>query len=254
MAKQRKNLLVPHGVKYKLDEMTDAEAGKLFKALVEYSISGEEAEFEDRFLRSTFKECAQADKENELAYQQECDRRSKAALEREEVKRLQKAQEGIKSTTVKSAAQESTKSTAVQSVALCGTNSTTGTDKSRLDENRLDIKEKDPKGSQKKGGEPPSPTPDLSGIEDETLRAKTAEWLKYKEERREKYKNTGLKSFIAQVKNNAEKCGAEAVCRVIEDSMSSGYKGVMWDRLKRINSPPKPLFTDDFDLPEVKKY
>ena len=70
-------------------------------------------------------------------------------------------------------------------------------------------------------------------------------WLAYKTERREKYKPTGLKALVSEIKNNADAYGEDAVIAVINASMSAMYKGIVFDRLKNAKgnttqyTPPK---------------
>ncbi len=64
------------------------------------------------------------------------------------------------------------------------------------------------------------------------LQEALGEWLSYKRERREGYRPTGLKSLVTQIKNAAGEYGDSAVIGVIQLSMSSGYKGIVFDRLK----------------------
>ena len=65
------------------------------------------------------------------------------------------------------------------------------------------------------------------------LQEKMAEWMTYKTERKEGYKETGLKSLLRQVENNSFKFGSQAVCELIDESMASGWKGIIFDRLKQ---------------------
>lgn len=65
------------------------------------------------------------------------------------------------------------------------------------------------------------------------LEAAVTDWLTYKQERRESYKPTGLKSMLTQVKNAAAEYGDAAVVGIIRDSMASGYQGIIFDRLKK---------------------
>ena len=69
-------------------------------------------------------------------------------------------------------------------------------------------------------------------IEDEVLREKVLDWLKYKSERRESYKDTGLKSLITQIKKKQSEYGTQAVVDCINLSMSQGWKGIIWDKIK----------------------
>lgn len=67
------------------------------------------------------------------------------------------------------------------------------------------------------------------------LQAAFEQWLSYKQERREGYKPTGLKSLVTQIQNASGEYGDSAVVRVIEQSMASGYRGIVFDRLKGQN-------------------
>lgn len=71
---------------------------------------------------------------------------------------------------------------------------------------------------------------DLSVLS-QAMRAKLNQWLAYKKERRENYKPTGLQALVSQIRNSADKYGEAAVCALIDNSMSSGYRGIMFDRL-----------------------
>ena len=68
------------------------------------------------------------------------------------------------------------------------------------------------------------------------LSEKLYEWLKYKAERKESYKETGIKSLISQVRKQADQYGDEKVCDLIDECMANGWKGIIWDKL--IPNPP----------------
>ena len=57
-------------------------------------------------------------------------------------------------------------------------------------------------------------------------------WLDYKLEKNDNYQVQGFKSLLTQIKNNVEKYGEDAVVEIINTSMSSNYKGIIWDKLK----------------------
>lgn len=59
------------------------------------------------------------------------------------------------------------------------------------------------------------------------------DWISYKIERRESYKEQGLKSLLSRVQKFTDEYGEEAVCDVISTSMASGYAGIVFDRLER---------------------
>lgn len=64
------------------------------------------------------------------------------------------------------------------------------------------------------------------------LAEKMAEWITYKTERKEPYKEQGVKSLLRQVENNAAKYGSQAICDLIDECMANNWKGIIFDRLK----------------------
>ena len=79
---------------------------------------------------------------------------------------------------------------------------------------------------------PEQPEVDLSGLSP-FMQAKLNQWLAYKKERRESYKPTGLQALVTRIRSSAEKYGDVAVCELIDNSMSSGYQGILFDRLQQ---------------------
>ena len=73
----------------------------------------------------------------------------------------------------------------------------------------------------------------------EHMQEKITEWLTYKTERKEPYKEQGMKSLLRQIENNASRYGEKAVCDLIDECMASGWKGIIFDRIKQ-SSPSKP--------------
>lgn len=67
----------------------------------------------------------------------------------------------------------------------------------------------------------------------EPLMAKTTAWMKYKSERRESYKEQGLKSLLTQIQKNAAKYGEQAVIDLMEQCMAANWAGIIWDRLMK---------------------
>lgn len=59
------------------------------------------------------------------------------------------------------------------------------------------------------------------------------DWLEYKREKREAYKPKGLQSLITQIEKQAGVYGESAVAGLIVESMSNGWKGIIWDRLEK---------------------
>ena len=64
------------------------------------------------------------------------------------------------------------------------------------------------------------------------------EWLAYKKEKRQGYKETGLKSLLSQIRREADEHGEEALIQVIHTSMSSNYAGIVFDRLQEKKRSP----------------
>ena len=69
--------------------------------------------------------------------------------------------------------------------------------------------------------------------------AKLEEWITYKTERKEPYKEQGLKTLLRQIENNCNQYGEQAVCNLIDDSMANGWKGIIFDRLKQARPQPR---------------
>lgn len=57
------------------------------------------------------------------------------------------------------------------------------------------------------------------------------EWLRYKAERRDTYKETGMKSMITQVQNAVYRFGEVAVMNRIRDAMANSWKGMNLDKM-----------------------
>lgn len=72
----------------------------------------------------------------------------------------------------------------------------------------------------------------------DSLQAKMGEWVKYKIERKEPYKEQGMKSLLRQVENKALQYGDDAVCSLIDECMANNWKGIIFDRLQQIHRKP----------------
>lgn len=60
---------------------------------------------------------------------------------------------------------------------------------------------------------------------DGKLKEKVSEWLKYKTERREKYKDTGQKALFTHIQNQVSQYGEDAVISAIDTAMANNWKG-----------------------------
>jgi predicted phage replisome organizer len=65
------------------------------------------------------------------------------------------------------------------------------------------------------------------------LQVKMKEWITYKTERKESYKEQGMKSLLSKIEDHCVLYGDQAVCDLIDDSMANGWKGIIFDRLKQ---------------------
>ena len=72
----------------------------------------------------------------------------------------------------------------------------------------------------------------------DSLQAKIGEWVKYKIERKEPYKEQGMKSLLRQVENKAIQYGDDAVCSLIDECMANNWKGIIFDRLQQSQRKP----------------
>ena len=71
------------------------------------------------------------------------------------------------------------------------------------------------------------------------VREAILEWLRYKSERREPYRTQGLRSLLRQLDASCQQYGDDAVVQLIGQCMASGWKGLIFDRL-RTAPPAKP--------------
>lgn len=72
----------------------------------------------------------------------------------------------------------------------------------------------------------------------DSLQAKMGEWVKYKTERKEPYKEQGMKSLLRQVENKAIQYGDDAVCSLIDECMANNWKGIIFNRLQQSQRKP----------------
>lgn len=77
----------------------------------------------------------------------------------------------------------------------------------------------------------------------EKLQDKMSEWITYKMERRESYKEQGMKTLLRRIENSRMEYGEDAVCEMIDDSISSNYVGIVFDKLKQGKYQSKTAMT-----------
>lgn len=59
------------------------------------------------------------------------------------------------------------------------------------------------------------------------------DWLAYKHERDEAYTPTGLQSLLEQIEKQVADHSEQAVADVIRLSMSNGWRGIVWDKIRK---------------------
>lgn len=193
-----------------MEQLNDTERGRLFTACLQYSKTGEAPELRgnERFVFPAFR--SQIDRDN-ANYEQMCQKQSANSKKRWDAKRC----DGMPP-------------------------DATGCHRMPDDANDANAKTKE-KANTKEILNPPLPPlrveadaqgPDLSCLSS-ALQEKLRQWLAYKQERRESYKPVGLQALVTKIKSSAEKYGDGAVCDLIDLSMSSGYQGILFDRLQK---------------------
>ena len=197
-----------------MEQLNDTERGRLFTACLTYSKTGEAPELRgnERFVFPAFR--SQIDRDN-ANYEETCRKRSKSASTRwnandanaskcisddaNDAKEKEKEKEKEKTK-----AKTNTKANTSPPLPPSGGNAPA----------------------------PEQPEVDLSGLSP-TMQAKLNVWLAYKKERRESYKPTGLQALVTRICSSVERYGERAVCDLIDNSMSSGYQGILFDRLQQ---------------------
>lgn len=81
-----------------------------------------------------------------------------------------------------------------------------------------------------------------------TTKEKITEWITYKKEKRDTYTPTGLKSLLTQIEKNITAHGEQKIIDLIDECMAAGYKGIIWDKLKKPQfKQDKPARRDNFE-------
>lgn len=71
------------------------------------------------------------------------------------------------------------------------------------------------------------------------LQEKMREWIAYKTERKEYYKETGMKALLRKVENNHLTYGSNAVVNLIDDCMARNWAGIIFDKLENNRNQPR---------------
>lgn len=84
---------------------------------------------------------------------------------------------------------------------------------------------------------------------DDKVKEEVEKWLEYKKERKDKYTEIGFRSLLTKIEKNCNEFGNDAVIDVIENSIASGYQGIIWDKLTKggRNGTVSKKDEDEFD-------
>jgi len=92
-------------------------------------------------------------------------------------------------------------------------------------------------------------SPELSGA--------IKDWIAYKAEKNQRYKETGLKNLLSQISGKAKDMGDEAVIDVIRASMANNYQGIIWDLASKKPSAKGNRFNNfpqrEYDYNDMEK-
>ena len=196
-----------HSYRRKIAKLSDQEVGRLFRALLAYSESGEMQELTGRESVAFDFIADDIDRAKE-AYNAKC---TQNKLNRSKQQPW---------TTVDDRGQPST------TVDDRGQPSTTV--------HKTKTKRKTETKTETKSITPPTPSQGEPGEFDgmsEALVAAVQDWLAYKAEKRQGYKATGRRSLLSEIKNNVSTYGEEAVIAVIRQSMAANYQGILFAKL-----------------------
>lgn len=199
-----------HSYLKSIEPLNDSERGRLFTAMLEYSITGEAPVLKgnERFIFPTMKE--------------NLDREIKSYRDSVEINRANGSLGGRPPKNQKTDRFLKNPS---------GFSKTQDKDKDKEEEKEKD-KEKE------KIIPPKSPQGDLQGelskssLSDD-VKSALSEWLDYKRERKEKYTLTGWKKLLTITARQIENHRESDVIALIEESMANNWQGIAWDRLSK---------------------
>ena len=214
-----------------IDACTSEQAGDIFKGIYAYVCEGEATEFDNPLLSGFFEMIRQAIDSNDSAWAEKREKARKAIQARWEKKRAEAAED-----------QQEKPEEAEQSPDHTGE----VTEKAGQDPGQTADKPRTKTDKPKEKPAAPSPKVSVRTIYNaclmaypisDQLKGVVESWLKYKMERRESYKEQGLRALMKKVHQAEQQYGTLAVIDTIESSMASRYQGIVWDRLGGRASP-----------------
>ena len=214
-----------------LFSLEDAEAGRLFKALMAYSQTGEvrpltgQADFAFKVARPRMDK----DEEN---YRERCRRNAYAVYVREAHRRqevpaeyerwCEGASDDIIPYPTEHNNNHNNNHNAAQPSAA-----------------------KPSPGPGQAGAAPSRPVEGNDPLFSPAVQRRLEEWLRYKAERKEPYTPTGLQSLHTQLRGSIDRWGEKAVLELMGECMAAGYRGILFDRLGKGGKQGAPPLPED---------
>lgn len=242
-----------------VDACTKEQAGTIFKGIYEYVCGEGVPEFDDPLIAGIFEMFRQSIDENDEAWNRKSEKAAEAIR-----KRWESQQQAA-------AAGDPEPDHTGEVTEKAGQEHGQSADKERTEPDKNGQERTKPD----KPKEKPAPLPPKVSARtifnaclmaypiSNDLQAAMETWLKYKTERRESYKEQGLRALMKKASQSEQEYGTAAVIDLIEASMSSGYQGITWDRLRGRASPAstpvkKNQFTQfemqqDYDIDAIEK-
>ena len=196
------------------DELDDAEVGRVVKAIVHYAQSGEMEEFSDRGLRIVMKSMKASIDLSAKKSKDISEVRKGAANKRWNANECKDMQTDAN-------AYFASEQNANDAISISKSISKSISESESISKSSVVVPTKRISAS--------------SMIEERAfptdLDLAVKDWVKYKTERREAYKETGLRNLLSEIENRVAQHGSQPVIDVIRLSMSNGWKGIIWDRI-----------------------
>lgn len=218
-----------------LRKMTNEQKGILFQAIVDYEETGEEPKIEDPIVSIAFIPIRQSLDKNNEKYERAIEQRREAGKRSAELRKRKANEINERSISLNDRSEPLNENQRNQHVYVHDHVNVHVHDHENEHVNGIDnntphvppIEEKPKRETQEKIFERIIEEKNL-GIEVETV---LREWLKYKSERRETYKETGMKNMITQVQNAVHRFGEVAVMDRIRQAMANTWKGMNLDKM-----------------------
>lgn len=226
-----------------IDACTSEQAGDILKGIYAYVCEGEAPEFNNPLLSGFFEMIRQAIDENDSAWAEKREKAKKAIQARWEKKQAEAAEDQQEKPEQAEPDQETDHTGEITEKAGQDPGQTPDKPRTKADKNGLNRTETD------KPKEKPAALPAKVSARtvfnaclmaypiSDQLKAAVETWLKYKTERRESYKEQGLRALMKKASEAEQKYGTLAVIDTIDNSIANRYQGIIWDRLRGRASP-----------------